>query len=152
MSEVLIREQIKTILSAVADIGVVHDYERWASDWPAYLELFSIKTLAGTYINGWEIMRKKTPSRTGSSTHDLRTHTFLIRGIYGLKDSAASEITFQALIEAICSAFRSNYQLNSTADNTEPVQVDLVENRVFGNVLCHYCELSLPADEYENWS
>ena len=152
MSMSAIRDQIKAILSAVAHIGVVHDYERWASDWAAYLELFSVITVTGTYINGWEITRKKTPSVTASVTHDKRTHTFLIRGIYGLKDSDASEITFQDLIEDICSAFRSNYQLNSTADNTEPIQVDLVENRVFGNVLCHYCELTLIADEYENWS
>lgn len=152
MSLEAIREQIKTILSGVSGIGVVHDYERWAADWTSYLELFSVEDEIGTRINGWEITRKKTPSKTASTTHDSRSHTFLIRGIYGLKDSDATEITFQQLIEDVCAAFRSNYQLNSTADNTESVQVDLVENRVFGNVLCHYCELSLTADEYEDWS
>ncbi|MBW2606140.1 MAG: hypothetical protein JRD05_00745 [Deltaproteobacteria bacterium] len=148
MSEVLIRAQVKAILSGVSGIGVVHDYERWATNWTKYLELFS----TGGRINGWQITRKKTSAVTASVTHDSRKHTFLIRGIYGLKDSEATEITFQALIESVCAAFRSKYQLNDTADNTEPVQVDLVENRVFGNVLCHFCELTLIAEEYENWS
>lgn len=152
MSLVAINEQIKTILSATAGVGVVHDYERWAADWATYLDLFSAEGETGKRINGWEITRKKTLAVTASVTHDSRSHTFLIRGMYGLKDSEASELVFQQIIEDICAAFRSNYKLNSTAENTEPIQVDLVENRIFGNVLCHYCELTLQADEWENWS
>ncbi len=152
MSLVAISERIKTILSATAGVGVVHDYERWAADWTTYLDLFSVEDETGKRINGWEFMRKKTPAATESVTHDERNHTFLIRGLYGLKDSDASELVFQQIIEDICASFRSNFQLNSTAENTEPVQVDLVENRIFGNVLCHYCELKLMVDEFEGWS
>lgn len=152
MSLEAVREQIRTILTGVSGIGVVHDYERWAAEWPAYLELFSIEDETGTRINGWDITRRKTPAVTASVTHDSRSHTFLIRGMYGLEDSQASELVFQQLIEDICAAFRAKYQLESTAENTEPVQVDLVENRVFGNMLCHYCELTFTVDEWENWS
>jgi len=148
-----IREQIKAILSGVEGIGVVHDYERWASEWGKFLDLFRVEDDDGEKrINGWTITRRKTPAKTESSTHDSRVHTFRIMGIYGLKDRDASEIVFQDLIEDICAAFRAKYQLNNTADNTEPVQVDLVENRKFGTVLCHYCELTLAVEEYENWS
>lgn len=153
MSLTTIREQIKTILSGVSGIGVVHDYERWAADWTKFLDLFRVEDDDGKKtINGWMFNRRKTPAKTASTTHDLRTHNFQIQGIYGLKDSDASEIVFQQIIEDACAAFRSKYKLNDTADNTEPVQVELVENRMFGIVLCHYCELTLIAEEYENWS
>ena len=153
MSLTTIREQVKTILSGVSGIGVVHDYERWNSDWTKFLDLFRIEgDDEKKRINGWSITRRKTPAKTASTTHDSRTHTFLIKGFYGLKDADASEIVFQQLIEDICAAFRAKYKLNDTADNTEPVQVDLVENRKYGIVLCHYCELTLIAEEWENWS
>ncbi len=145
-----IREQIKTILSGVSGAGVVHDYDRWASTWEKFLDLF--KDEATGKINGWTITRDKTPATTASTTHDSRVHHFRIRGYYGLKDEDASEIVFQQLIEDICASFRSKYKLNDTAENTEPVQVEAVDLRIFGNVLCHYCELLLMAEEYEDWS
>jgi len=148
-----IREQIKVILSAVPGVGIVHDYLRRADTDLKFKELFLYTGGEGTQrYNGWMITRVKTPSKTASVTHEERSHTCRIIGIYGLDDDGASEIIFQELIEDICQAFRAEYQLNSTAANTEPVQVDLVEPRMFGNVLCHYCELTLQADEYENWS
>lgn len=152
MSLSTIREQIKAILSGVSGVGVVHDYDRWAAHWAAFLGLFTVEEDGQKTVNGWVITRRKTAANTASTTHDARRHDFLIRGIYGLKDDDASEIVFQQLIEDICAAFKAKYKLNDTADNTEPVQVAIVENRIFGNVLCHYCELTIAVDEWENWS
>ncbi len=144
MSEVLIRAAIKTALEGVSGIGTVHDYERWANDWNDFLALY--KTSANK-INGWTITRQRTTEAHASSSHTERTHYFKIRGIYALNDADETEILFQALIEAICDAFRALYRIDSTAMNNEPIQVDLVENRMFGRVLCHYTELTLEVVE-----
>lgn len=144
-----IRDQIKTILAGVDGIGVIHDYERWAADWGKFLDRY--KDAAGK-INGWTITRTKTPENSDTASHVTRIHHFTIRGVYGLKDEDASELTFQDLIESICAAFRAKYRLNDTAANTEPVQVEVVENRMFGTVLCHYCELTVTAEEILAWS
>lgn len=145
MSLANIREQIKAILSGVSGIGVVHDYDRWASTWEKFLDQY--KDEATGKINGWAITRTKTPEEADSFEKHARDYEFTVRGFYGLKDEDASEIVFQDLVEDICTAFRTNFTLNSTCDESGPMQVVLVENRVFGSVLCHYCELSIMARE-----
>lgn len=149
MSLTDIRDQIKTILATVDGVGVIHDYERWAADWGKFLELY--KNTDGK-INGWTITRTKTDEDCNTASHVTRIHHCTIRGVYGLKDEDASELIFQALIESICAAFRAKYRLNDIAANTEPVQVEVVENRMFGTVLCHYCELTVTAEEILAWS
>jgi len=149
MSEAAIRAQIKSILSGVSGIGEVHDYQRWAATWEKFLDLF--KT-GSDKINGWIITRTATPATVESTTHESRIHQYKIRGIYGLKDEDETEVTFQALIEAVAAAFRAKRTLNGAAEDSGPVNVAVVENRAFGGVLCHFCELDLPAEEFEEWS
>jgi hypothetical protein len=150
------RTAIKTILEGVSGIGLVHEYERWANDWKKFLELY--KT-ANKKINGWTITRKRTAERWSTGAEYERVNEFLIRGIFGLKDEDETELTFQSLIEDICDAFRSNHTLNGTCETTDPdfgslanqsgIQVELVEPRMIGSVLCHYCELALGAQTFE---
>ena len=154
MSLTTIRNQIATTLGNVSGIGTIHKYDRWSADWTTFLNLFKD---TNNKINGWMITRTGAPERWQSISDYERVHEFMIRGIYGLKDADASEHTFQALIEDICTAFRSDDTLNGTCDTTSPdfgslkgassVQVALTENRMFGTVLCHYCELRLAAQE-----
>lgn len=149
MSLADIREQIKAILSGVAGVGVVHDYQRWAADRQKFLDLFADKN---GKINTWCITRTKTPEACDTTSHHTRRHTFRIRGYYGLKDENATELIFQNLVEDICAEFRSKYKLNDTATDTGPVQVDKVDLWSFFGVLCHFCELTLEAEEILVWS
>jgi len=149
-----IREQIKAILSAAEGVGRVHDYDRWAADWKKMLALFKHTDSEGAEkINGWLITRTKTPERWLTNIKYLRVYEWLIRGVYGLKDSQATELVFQDTIENICGAFRTNNTLNNTCETIAPefgsfaglsgVQVQIAEVRMFSGVLCHYCELGL---------
>jgi len=149
VSEVAIRAQIKTIMEGVSGMGIVHDYVRWASTWEKFLEFFKTSSKK---INGATITRVKTPEECESSNHNSRRHRYLIRLYYGLKDDAATEITFQLLVENTCAAFRAKRTLNDTAEDSGPPQVEVVELRMFGSVLCHYGEISLEAEEFEDWS
>ena len=152
MSLADIREQIKVVLSGVPGIGVVHDYDRLATDWNTFLNFY--KDVDGR-INGWTITRDATPERWLTNIDYERVFELAIRGYYGLQDSAASEIAFQDLVEGVCDKFRGNDTLNGTCETTCPefggmagrsgIQVVIVEPRFFGGVLCHYCELRLGA-------
>lgn len=155
MSVANIRAQIKAILETVTGIGVVHDYERWAVNWADILSQFKPSNQAK--INGWMITRTETEERVHAFGQNQAVHSFLIRGVYSLDDSEASEKTFQDLIEAIRERFRSNFNLNGSCQSIYPefgewagkagIQADTVEARMFGGVLCHYCELGLGAQE-----
>lgn len=148
MSLSLIRDEIKSIVLGASGVGTkVHDYERYAKTWEEYLAFFKSNGL----IKGWTITRSSTPEAESTTTSNMRTHTFLIRGYYSLDDSAGTEKTFQDIIENIAAAFRPNQTLNGQAFDSGPLQVDMVGNVMFGSVLCHFCELRLLVQEEEQW-
>jgi hypothetical protein len=150
MSESAIRTQIFSILSGVSDIGKVYDYERWAADWVQFINLFKTTIDGEDQIRGWEIGRKSAPEKIFTMGLNLRDHAFVIRGYMRVNDASASEKTFNALIEAIADAFRDNFTLNGAAESHDWIQVDTIEFRLFGGVLCHYAELSLIVHEEKN--
>lgn len=155
MPQSLIRAQIKIILEAVTGIGRVYDYLRWATDWTTILSLF--KPAGQDKINAWMITRKATGERWGTIARLEDVHSFMIIGVYSHDDQSASEKTFQDLIDAIQAKFRDYEDLNGTCLTTAPqsgdysdkagIQVLTVEIRMFGGVLCHYCELGLGVEE-----
>lgn len=136
---------MKGKLEEVSGIGVVHDYERWASNWKDLLTLYQ----SNGKLNGWSISRRSTAAEWVCMPEVDRRHNFVITGIYSLDDSAASEKTFQDLIEGIEEKIRNDHTLGDTCVAAGPLQVETVEVRMFGSVLCHYCELSLAALEKE---
>lgn len=142
MSESAIRAQIYTILGNVANIGQVYDYERWAKDWATFISLF--KSTTHSQIRGWEMGRKAPITQDDTS---IKKHTYFIRGYMAVDDSAATEKTFNALIEAVSSAFAAKLTLNSTCSGHDLIQVDALDTRMFGSVMCHFCEMTLTVYE-----
>lgn len=149
MSLTDIREQIALTLSNVDGIGVVHQYQRWVSTWEKLLDLFQD---AEGRINACMITRQKTAAERQTMPLVNREHTFIIKWVYGLKDSAASELVFQDLLEAAQDQFENEYSLGGFVLNSGPLQINIVENRMFGKVLCHYAETELPATERKTYS
>ncbi len=147
MSESSIRSQIYTIFAAVPNIGKVYDYERWAVDWAAFINLFKATIGGVDQIRGWEIGRRsyKESRKTlgiGNSGNE-GVHGYLIRGYMAINDAAETEKTLNALMETGAEAFRGNKTLNGVAIDHDFLQVDLIEPRTFGGILCHYAEVSL---------
>lgn len=145
MSEAALRSYIVSLVESVSGIGVVHDYERWAAQWSDLLALYKTNNV----LNGWYVTRRRTEAQWEAMPVIRRRHEFEVCGIYSLDDSAGSEKTFQALIEAIDAAVRFDHSLGGNAIIAGPLQVEEVEARMFGSVLCHYCRLLLPAEERE---
>lgn len=149
-----IREQIKTILAAVPGIGVVHDYERFNKDWNKFLSLFQD---SDGRINGCMFTREKCPKNQNTLGEYEKAHIFVFRFFMGLSDSEGTGVIFDDHLEDVESVFRDKETLNDTCSTTHPqwgpmngvvgIQLDLSENRMFGNVLCHYAEMRLCAIE-----
>ncbi len=151
-------------IEAVENAGRVHLYQRTAADMAKYIGLFRWEAPdGGDQIRGWIVTRERVSEALGGfgasapgglipAGVNRRAHTFLLAGIMGLKDGAASELVFQDLIEAVCDRFRSNDALRlrskvPTLERLQPPQVDVIEPRAFGGVLCHYAEIRLQAFE-----
>ena len=150
MSLSAIREQIKVILAGVAGIGVIHDYERWAADYGTLMNLF--KDSEGR-INACIFAQKKRQEKYVVMGAPDKNRVFGITFIMGLKDSEATGILFEDLLERAVDAFRGNDDLNGACLTCSPewgevadlsgLQIGLIEPRMFGGVLCHYAEAIL---------
>lgn len=145
MSESAIRTQIATIVSDIQDIGIVHDYERWAVDWGKFIVLF--KDPASGKILGWEVGRKPPIGDSKDDQGTIATHTYFVRGYMAVNDAAKTEKTFNSLIEEIRGEFRTKKDLNGAALGTEYIKVDSLDTRSFAGVLCHFTELTLTVYE-----
>lgn len=147
MSEATVRASLKTILQAVSNIGQVHDYVRFASDWTAYLGLFKTTISGSDVIRGWTITstaegREGWIAGGSRDTYTAKTHTFIIRGYLGLDDSASTEKTARALVETVMDALDNGSIITGNVINASLSQLTTFEPRVFGDVLCHYAEIS----------
>jgi len=145
-----IRTEIKRLLEEVPGIGKVHDFERWTVDWRRFLEYFKD---AEDRINGWIITRTESQERQhAAGAVNIRSHLFVIKGYYGLKDSLESEKVFQDLIEEVCAVLRAHSDLNGSCLTSLPPQVVKVYHYPFGGVLVHACDIRLRVDEYISYS
>ena len=155
MSLADIREQIKAVLAGVEGIGVVHDYDRWAADWNKFLNRFKD---ADDRINVCMFRREKMAKRVITiGQNKERIHVFAVRVILGLSDAQATGILFDELLAAIEKAFDSDPTLAGTCrslssewgpmSGVSGAQIEMSEDRMFANVLCHYGEISLAVVE-----
>lgn len=149
MALATILDTLRTLMLAIPGMSPkVYTYEPWAAQASEVSALFR----TGLHIHAWTMTRESTEeTRLATGRENERRHTIVIRGYYGLAQSGESAITFQALIETVCTTLRNQPTLSGTAEITEPVQVALVEPRMFCAVLCHYAELRLIAQELIQW-
>ena len=148
MSLSLIRSQIKTLIETVitAEIGTVYDYKRFCNDLATYKDLF----IRSRKVNTWEIERNgfSREERGGSGGVEMPTHNFIVRGFYGLDDSAGSDKVFQdSYVEPICEAFMDNPTLNGKAEIITMPVVGEIKMSKLGDILCHRVEINLSITE-----
>lgn len=138
MSDATLRASIKNILTSVPGAGQVHDYERWAADMAQFIAFF--RDPVSKKVFGWEITRAAVPRIERIGNRFKVTHSYLVKGYYGLKDAEATEKIFNTVVDAML------LQLLGGIPGTEGTplpRVDLIQPRMFGGVLCHYAEIRL---------
>lgn len=144
-----LRAAVVATLNTVPNIGKVHDYERFAKQEGEFRTLY-LHDLGGgaQQIRGWHVRRVATrrTHETGASREDFIT--WRIRGFMSLDDGAASEKTFDNLIEAVLDAFDASAQLSALnayvySPNGEGPELEEHEPVMLGGVLCHQARIKL---------
>ena len=126
-----------------------HQYRRLVRSKEDLENLFSIHNEEDNrLIHGYQMARVATTNEpdTAEGVIDFtfhRVYRLLIEGYYGLDDSQATELTFQAFIETILDAFDSDPKLGGNCNMTWPMEVQAVRDGFYGGYGVHYCELVL---------
>lgn len=155
MSVADVRAAIVAKLNSVSGIGVVHSYERYASDLAKLKALYC--PTGETTVRGWYVRRLATLETGNIQSNTVEQIRWRIQGVMALDDDAASELTFDAFIEAIRDAFSQDESLGGVVDQcSEPgndngescIQLDDAGPVMFGGVLCHGARLRLTTVRY----
>jgi len=138
---------IDTIIKTATGVvdANVYTYDRLAVSWKEYLDSF--KDATNSVIHGYAITRNKVEEMPEASRENTINTTWLIRGYYSLGSQGATETTFQGILENIRTVFRNDPRLTNTVLTCTPLQIDIFEARMFGDVLCHYAEMRLVTTE-----
>lgn len=151
MSYTTVIGQIDTTLKTATGLtnAKFYKYDRLEREWGAYLSAF--KDTTNNVIHGYCISRVSWDEIREASRSNLRSTKWLIRGYYSLGSSGATESTFQGYIDNINTVFSADPTLAGTVLSVENFNLDIFEARMFGDVLCHYAEMSLTTMEQINY-
>jgi hypothetical protein len=143
-----VRAAIKAKLVAIADIGVVHDYERYIRE-PSKLQALYVSGDPAR-LRGWHIRRISTREFLEDIARWRVVIGWRIRGFMAVDDEGTTEKTFDDLVEAIRDAFRADDDLGglifSCVDpSSDEAGVQLINHQpvLFCGVFCHHAELGL---------
>ena len=153
MSETQARLDLYTIVSAVSNVGLVYDIQKWSNDWSKFLDHFKT-TISGTaQIRGWCVTggAPVTDSMEGyawdidkDNMVITRTYNYVIRGVFSLNDASSTEKTALGISINVMTALNKSATLHNGTryDQRTPLAtLDIFEPRVFGGTLCHYAEI-----------
>ena len=134
------------VAAAQAHLGI-----RWADDEATFRSLF--RDAGNNRLHGWMVTRRATDEEIeGLQNLTRRHHRIEIAGLYSVDDSGAgtsmpSEVEFDAVIEAVMTALRTDITLNGEAENSGPPDLLDSGHRVVRGVLVHYCTIELLCTE-----
>jgi hypothetical protein len=150
-----VRAAIIANVSGVADIGQLHDYERYAKN-QSEMRSFYESTINGTkQIRGWHLVRKSAAVTNPAVWRDTVKTEWELRGFMSLDDDGGSEKTFDSLVELIRAEMRTDPDLGNVANTaiagTGPAgwQVEEVNKVMFAGVLCHHARMRLTTVHHE---
>ncbi len=137
-------EAIKTILQGVSGVVNVYDTVR---NWQTEKQFLDGARNPAGGVQFWFLTRESTEAEDLGPQFTARRHTIALHAYAGVNDAAASEKSFQALLESAVAALGANRKLNQTARHSRPAEVRAVDFRVINNVLCHHAELALEVED-----
>lgn len=147
-----IKAALLALVSAVPGLANVKLGRRLTYDWGNFVNQFQEVDDGVARVNGWAIIWKGQDERRLTTMENLISHRFTISGYYTLREVKAADLTtseeeFDLLISAITDKIRETHDLSGTSELSSPALVPLKDERLFGGVLCHYCEITIKADE-----
>jgi hypothetical protein len=145
MSDTTIRTAVYNAVNGVTDVGQVYDYQRWASDYSKLLNLFKTTISNNRVIRGWTVTSEGFTSEAVTLKLNQRVYRVKVRGFFGLDDGNASEKTAANMTETVISAIDAALNSSSADPRIADAGTEWTtfEPRLFGDVLCHYIELTV---------
>lgn len=149
------RAAIVAVINSVADVGHVHDRERYARDESGFRALYQFTPQGGApQLRGWWVRRVQTDESSADTGDGLVCHTWQVRGYMAFNDPDGSELVFDDLIEQIRDAVRADLTLGGVCDlgPVEPMEGMQVLDAgpvMFAGVLCHSVVLQLKTWSYQ---
>jgi hypothetical protein len=145
----VVRDAVVARVNTVTGIGAVHSYQRFTNNWTDFLTIFA-QTISGNFqVRGWFLTRDRITSVMSAYDKSTKTHHWKLRGIMGVFDSDNTEEIFQNLVDQVLTAIEvldDAGQSSVVKYSIGPVSAPIIEGRVFGDVLCHYCEIDFTVD------
>ena len=143
-----IRDQIRALIGGVTNVALtnVHTYDRITDTKDNFLNRYEDKTLPG--IHGWTISRESALEEPAGMNLTYTTHAMILKGWYRVNDVKASEKNFEALIELVLAALRTEIKsdnvLGGYAYHVGPPQVRTMRIETIFDTGCHYVEIVVP--------
>jgi non-ribosomal peptide synthetase component F len=150
-----IRDWIIAQLNSVPNIGTVHGYQRYADRENQLATLYQHEGK----LHGWFVRRASVVEKSLTRGINTEQTTWLIQGYLALHDAVASELEFDALLDAIRAVFRTDaFDVWRTLSNDKSINVvytdqpakeqlgfAVVETMpvLFAGVLCHSAQCQL---------
>jgi hypothetical protein len=145
---------IKADMTPITGIGVVMDNAPMpplVEDWAEFMDAFTATIDGATVVRAWTVgfagSKALNARIAAGSLKQMREVRYVIRGYLG-RQHPNSEATFRDLIEDVLSALDADLGLGGTVLFHDPVEVDLpgpADAVLLGDVLCHFCEMTLVA-------
>ena len=144
------RDAIVAKMNSVANIGIVHSFERYAAREKDFRDHF----MSGGEIRGWVVRRIRTIEKAATIGRWDQTFIWEIRGYMSLDDDGQSELVFDELVEALRDAFRTDETLGGAVDTTivperAGLEVQGSGPVMFAGFLCHSVRLALTTTSCE---
>ena len=152
-----LRAAIVQTMNAVPQIGRVHDRERSLADEAALRALYLYDLPGGgQQLRGWWLRRTASAERSINVDRTLSIDSWALHGHLALDDAAGSELSFDALIEGLRDAVRTDPTLGGVCvtgpvkdeDTTDGIQVGDTGLVTFCGVRCHGAVLQLRTWSY----
>lgn len=161
-----VRASIKTTLDGsvppggggnLAAVAKTHDYFRTMGNNATEIQRDALFVKNGVFHAWMVTLGDEDPFLTVNSkgemgrnpaNHEHGRYGFKLYGFYAVNDAAASEKTFQDIVESVVNAFRADKKLGDTVIDSGPLQwrqggyATLPPGE--GGVLCHRAVLDLP--------
>ncbi len=144
-----IRAAIVARIGTVPAIGIVHDRERYSRTLKDLAALFK----SGSILLGWTVSRVSTREIRIATGRHREDHTWRITGYRSFEDAESSETLFDAQVEQVRAAFRTETTLGGAVatintENQAGLQVREIGPVVFSDVLCHRAVCGLITTTY----
>jgi hypothetical protein len=139
-----IKNEIKTIMNSVDDVFNIYTDKKYVKEAGSFIEHYKAENILGEkFYTAWFISRNSSLEEKLSNKENMRNHSISIMGYLGINEANNSYRKFEGIIEDICSVFRGNLNLNNKCLEISPVQVETIQEKSFGLVVCHYTELKI---------